>query len=100
MYLFNLKGFGCSNSCFKFIKSCIMSCNAVNSDCILKGLVSFNLNVVCLQIHPLAGDLMNLKLFLLHSASLHIVHSNFSFILYLYCQHVSVFINKPLTSSN
>ena len=79
MYLFNLKIFVCLNSRFNFLKSCIAPCNAVNSDCILK--VSYFQFVVCLQIHPLAGDIINSKLFLmLCFASLRIVHySNFSF---------------------
>ena len=48
MYLFNLKIFVCSNSYFKFFKSCIAPCNAVNSECILK--VSYFQFEVCLQI--------------------------------------------------
>ena len=33
--------------------------------------------VVCLQIHPLAGDVMNSRLFLMHSASFDIVYFKF-----------------------
>ena len=46
--------------------------------------------VVCLQIDPLAGDLMNSKLFLI---------SNIQISRSLYRQHVGVFVNKPSTSS-
>ena len=32
LYLFTLKIYICSNSCSKFVKSCIAPCNAVNLD--------------------------------------------------------------------
>ena len=53
-------------SCFKFVKSCIVPCNAVNSDCILQELSQVK---VSLQVPLLAGDAMNLKLFFMHSFS-------------------------------
>ena len=68
MFLFSLKIFVCSNFCFKFVKSYIAQCNAVNTDCILKDkLLSVRF---CLQIHPLAGETMSLKLFLMYEAKL------------------------------
>ena len=68
MDLFNLRIFfivQTSKSSSSFDKSCIATCNAVNSDCILKGLVTQF--VVCLQIHSLADDTFNSKLFIIHS---------------------------------
>ena len=58
MYLIVLKILICSNSCFKFVKSCIAPCSAVNSDCILKGLVTFSLWFIYKYPH-LAGDTVN-----------------------------------------
>ena len=39
MYLFNLKILICSNSCFKFVKSCIARCRAVNSHSIASSFI-------------------------------------------------------------
>ena len=97
-YVFNLKIFVCSNSCFKFFKLCIAPCNAVNSDCILK--VSYFQFLVFLQIHPLTGKTMNSKLFSMHSASLRFVSCIIQISHSLYHQRVGVFVKKPLTSSN
>ena len=66
MYLLNLKSFVSLNFCFKFFKSSIAPCNAVNSDYTFIKRVSYVHFVVCLQIHPLDGDIMNSKLFLMH----------------------------------
>ena len=49
--------------------------------------------VFCLQIHALAGDTMNSKLFLMHSASLLAL---IKFLVYLLRQRVRVFVNKSL----
>ena len=59
--------------------------------------VSYFQFVVCLQIHLLAGNIMNLKLFLVHSASLRFARCIIQISRSLYRQRVSVFVNKPLT---
>ena len=51
MYLFNLEILIYSNCCFKFVKSCIAPCNAVNSGCLLKGLVTFGSCFVFINRH-------------------------------------------------
>ena len=56
--------------------------------------------VVCLQIHPLAGNIINSKLFLMHSASLPVASCITQISRSLYRQRVGVFVNKSLTSSN
>ena len=57
MYISNFMTVICSNSCFKFVMSCIAPFNVVNSDCILN-VRDFQF-VFCLQIHALADDKMN-----------------------------------------
>ena len=42
------------DSCFKFFKSCIAPCNAVNSGCLLKGLKTFSSWFVYIYTHLLA----------------------------------------------
>ena len=95
MYLFNLKIFVCSNSFFKFFKSCIAPCNAVNSGCLSKGLRLsvrglFTYTSTCWQHNEL-------EIFYNESAFA-------SFIIQIsrsLCrQRVGVYVNKPLTSSH
>ena len=93
MYLFILNILICSNSCFEFMKPRISPCNAVNSGCILK-FRDFEF-VFCLQIHALAGNTMNSKLFIMYSASLRALIQIFRS---LSGHPVRVFVNKALTS--
>ena len=76
MYLFNLRIFVCSNSYFKFFKSFIAPCNEVGELRLLIRRVSyFQFVILVYKYTPaLAGDIMNEKLFLMHSVSLGIVH--------------------------
>ena len=96
MYLFNLKkNLDCSHSCFKFFKSCIAPCNAVNSGCLSKGL---RLSVRGLFTYtPTYCQHNELEIFYNESAFA-------SFIIQIsrsLCrQRVGVYVNNPLTSSH
>ena len=52
--LIYFRDYFCSNSCSRFVKSCIAPCSAVNSDCILKELETFSLYFVYNYTHLLS----------------------------------------------
>ena len=98
MYLFNLKIFLFAQTLASssFNKSCIATCNAVNSDCILKELVTSSVRGLFTNTKSLTGDTMNSKLIIMHSLRYCIIQ-----IFRLLCrQGVGVFVNKPLTSTH
>ena len=95
MYLFNLKIFVCSNSTLASSSLSHVSRLALQWTQVayIKRVKNFHF-VVCLHIHPLAGDTMNSKFFIMNSAFA-------SFIIHISCslcrQRVDVYVNKPLT---
>ena len=57
---------------FLFQVKCITPCNAVNSDCIWKGLMIFSINVICLQITPTCWQHNEQEFWIMHKLTTHI----------------------------